>query len=237
MRTGKRARTWLLAAIAVIAAIAPATTMAAILGVAIAVVLATRLLGRRYLRVAVAGESMTPALLPDDFLVLRAGPPAHHEAYGQVVAVRDPRPGTPGRVLLKRIIGLPGEALRVGGGVQVNGRVLDEPYAHGETPMEQHRGINRLAPGEYFLMGDHRGASTDSRNFGPIAADAIIGTAILRYWPPERFARIRPPARRLLGLADSPGPGAQPLPWLEMGLEAGLGDGQPIPDEDRGTSE
>lgn len=187
---------------------------AGVVGAAVGLALASRVLGGRYLRVAVAGESMTPALQPDDFLVLRAGPPAPHEAYGQVVAIRDPRAGQPDRVLLKRVVGLPGESLRVGGGVQVNGRVLFEGYAHGETPAEQHRGINRLGPDEYFLMGDHRGASTDSRDFGPVAASAILGVAVLRYWPPERFSRIRPPERELLGVADRPGPGAQPLPWL-----------------------
>jgi signal peptidase I len=177
-----------------------------------------------FLRVAVAGESMTPALQPDEFLVLRAGPPREDRAYGQVVALLDPRPalerpeGEP-RLLLKRIVGLPGESLRVGGGVQINGRVLDEAYAHGETPHEQHRGINRIEAGYYFVMGDHRGASTDSRDFGPIHRDQIVGTAVLRYWPPERFGRLVPPARVLLGVADLPPappapPRSAPLPWL-----------------------
>jgi signal peptidase I len=176
---------------------------------------------------------MTPALRQDEFLVLRAGPPPEGRAYGQIVALLDPRPalerpeGEP-RLLLKRVVGLPGESLRVGGGVQVNGRVLEEPYAHGETPYEQHRGINRIEPDYYFVMGDHRGASTDSRDFGPVRRDQILGTAVLRYWPPERFGRLRPPRRRLLGVADGPPhaphaphvaeskqpPQAAPLPWL-----------------------
>jgi len=179
---------------------------------------------RRYLRVAVAGESMTPALQPDDFLVLRRGAPEVDGAYGHVVAVRDPRPEGDGRILVKRVIGLPGEALRVGGGVQVNGRVLDEPYAHGSTPHEQHRGINRLGPDEYFLMGDNRGASTDSRDFGPVRAEDILGTAVVRYWPPSRAGRLRPPSRQFLGVSephthdapDAPAPPTtHPLPWVE----------------------
>ncbi|MDA0815373.1 MAG: signal peptidase I [Chloroflexi bacterium] len=208
---------------------------ATVAGIAVTIALTARMVGSRYLRVAVAGESMTPTLLPDDFLVLRAGAPRADRAAGQIVAVRDPRPGTPDRVLLKRIVGLPGESLRVGGGLQINGRVLDEPYAHGATPMEQHRGINRLDTDEYFLMGDHRGASTDSRDFGPVRAEAIIGTAVLRYWPPERFMRIRPPVRRLLGVADGPEPdrpergrpasGAQPLPWFGAAADEGADSG------------
>ena len=178
---------------------------------------------------AVAGESMTPALQPDDFLVLRAGAPRAHDAFGQVVAVRDPRPEGDGRVLLKRIIGLPGEALRVGGGVQINGRVLDEPYAHGTTPHEQHRGINRLEADQYFLLGDNRGASTDSRDFGPVRAGDILGTVILRYWPVQCASRLRPVARRFLGVADAleahavtlpVAPRTQPLPWVERAPEA-----------------
>lgn len=189
-----------------------------------------RVVRRRYLRVAVAGESMTPALDPEDFLVLRAGPPRAGRAFGQVVAVRDPRPQGDGRLLLKRVIGLPGESLRVGGGVQVNGRLLEEPWAHGETPHEQHRGINRLQPDEYFLLGDNRGASTDSRDFGPVRASEVVGTAVFRYWPLGRAGRIRPPAARRFvpsldapldaSEATTPRPTTQPLPWVERTPEA-----------------
>ena len=180
---------------------------------------------RGWMRVEVAGESMTPALQPGDFLVLRRGAPTPARAFGQVVATRDPRPEGDGRLLLKRVVGLPGEALRVGGGVPVNGRVLLEPYAHGETPYEQHRGINRLGQDEYFVLGDHRGASTDSRDFGPVPSGAIEGVAVLRYWPPERFGRITPPERRLLGLADRPEAtrtaGTSPVTWFEAAPESG----------------
>ena len=181
---------------------------------------------RGWMRVEVAGESMTPALLPGDFLVLRRGAPAETNAFGQIVATRDPRAEGDGRLLLKRIVGLPGEALRVGGGVQVNGLVLLEPYAHGEPPAEQHRGINRLGSGEYFLLGDHRGASTDSRDFGPVTAARIEGTAALRYWPPRRAGRLQPPERRLLGIADrpasSPVPGGPaPVTWHDHEPESG----------------
>src|SRR5690606_3936483 len=117
---------------------------------------------RRWQRVEVAGDSMTPALMPGDYLLLRHGPPSPERAYGQIVVTDDPRPEGGGRLLLKRIVGLPGEALRVGGGVQVNGRRLIEPYAHGDDPVVQHRGVQRLAEDTYFLLGDHRAASTDS---------------------------------------------------------------------------
>ena len=175
-------------------------------------------LRRLLMRVEVAGESMTPALLHGDYLVLRRGAPAHGMEYGQIVALRDPRPDGDGRLLLKRVVGLPGEALRVGGTLQVNGRVLIEPYAHGESAAEQHRGINRLDPDTYFVLGDHRGASTDSRDFGPIPRAAIAGHAVLRYWPVARSGWLRPPERRLLGVGpETP----QPLYWQASTPDAG----------------
>ena len=158
-------------------------------------------LGRLFSRVEVAGDSMTPALQPGDFLLVRRGAPSREHAFGQIVTTEDPRPEAAGRVLLKRIIGLPGEALRVGGGVQVNSRYLIEPYAHGSDPVEQHRGVHRLVEDTYFLIGDHRAASTDSRDFGPIPRDRLTGAAVLRYWPPSRFGRLVPPERRFLGAA------------------------------------
>ena len=163
-------------------------------------------LGRLLLRVEVAGDSMTPALLPGDFLLLRRGPPPREDAYGRIVITEDPRPEGEGRLLLKRVIGLPGEALRVGGGMQVNGRHLLEPYAHGNDPAEQHRGVHRLAEDTYFLLGDHRAASTDSRDFGPVARERLSATAVLRYWPPNRFGRLEAPPRRFLGAAPEPAP-------------------------------
>ena len=205
-----------------------ALLVASSIGSAITIAASTTLLRTRYLRIAVAGESMTPALQPDEFLVLRSGPPSQAHAYGQIVAIRDPRPEAGDRILLKRIVGLPDDSLRVGGAVQVNSRVLDEPYAHGETPFEQHRGINRLAPDEYFLLGDHRGASTDSRDFGPVRRDAIIGTAVFRYWPPERFGRLQPPPRVLFGV-DEPDsvPLTHPLPWVQTREATTPGDTEP----------
>ena len=186
---------------------------------------------RALLRVEVVGDSMTPALLPGDFLLLHRGPPAPDQAYGQIVMLDDPRPAAAGRVLLKRIIGLPGEALRVGGGVQVNGRRLIEPYAHGDDPVAQHRGVQRLDEDAYFLLGDHRRASTDSRDFGPVPRSRITGTVLLRYWPPDRFGRLLPPPRRFLGTATpappptSPGPSPAPSPVLPgWAAEPGGGD-------------
>lgn len=170
--------------------VASALTAAAALAFAVLSALARR----RLYRVAVAGASMSPELAPGDFLLVRRGPPrAGAEAYGRLAVTTDAQ----GRTLIKRIVGLPGESLRVGSVVQVNERVLIEPYAHGETPPHQYRGLNRLGDEEYFLLGDNRAASTDSRDFGPVRREHLQGVAWLRYWPPGRVGRLRPPPRRL----------------------------------------
>lgn len=148
---------------------------------------------RAFLAVLVAGESMTPALAPGDcVLVRRARPPLDARASGLVVCVRGPGD----RLLLKRVVGVPGDSLRVGAAVQINGRRLEEPYAHGDTPAAQYRGVNRLGADEYFVVGDHRAASTDSRDFGPVRAERVAGVAWLRYWPFARLGRIGQAPRR-----------------------------------------
>jgi len=82
---------------------------------------------------------------------------------------------------IKRIIGLPGENVMVkDGSVVINGLKLDEPYIKIETPSE----INiTVANDEFFVMGDNRNASSDSRSFGPIKRSSIKGKVWLVYWP------------------------------------------------------
>ncbi len=146
----------------------------------------------RYYRVAVTGESMSPTLHPGDYLVLRRGAPARSRMAGSLVSIRD----ATGRPLLKRIVGLPGELLQVGEGINVNGLPLVEHYARGATPGHQFRGANRLARDHYFLVGDNRTASTDSRDFGAVHYDRIDGVAVCRYWPPWRVSPIGRERRR-----------------------------------------
>ena len=147
---------------------------------------------------------MSPALRPRDYLLLRRGRlPASERAFGRIVALRDRE----GRLLLKRVVGLPGESLRVGADVQIDGHLLHEPYASGQSADERRHAPLRLGPGEFFLLGDRRDASTDSRDFGPVDASRIEAIAWLRYWPPGRVGPLRRPRRRLL---DSAAPSAAP---------------------------
>jgi signal peptidase I len=102
---------------------------------------------------------------------------------GQVV-VFNPASGG-GDALIKRVIGMPGDLIELQDGmVRVNGQVLDEPYVHGlATDCNSSCEPIRLGANAYFLMGDNRPSSLDSRSFGPVYADQIIGRVVMRYWP------------------------------------------------------
>lgn len=156
-----------------------------LLWAAAALLVLVRLVRRRILPVEVAGLSMTPALEPGDYiLVWRRRLP--RDAFGLVAYLRGPD----ARPLLKRVVGLPGESLRVASRVEPAGRPPIDPCAH-DTPSQRDRGVHRLASSEYFVLGDNRAASTDSRDFGPVRATDIEGVAWIRYWPPNRFGWIR----------------------------------------------
>jgi signal peptidase I len=103
---------------------------------------------------------------------------------GQVV-VFFKSPARDDDALIKRAIGLPGDTVELRDGVVlVNGVAIDEPYIQDvHTSCASYCQPITLGPDEYFLMGDNRLNSLDSRNFGPIPASQIVGRVILRYWP------------------------------------------------------
>jgi signal peptidase I len=159
--------------------------------------------------VRVAGSSMAPTLRQGALLAAgRGGGPLRR---GQLVLVR--RPGAQDMELVKRIVGLPGEHVRLTGtGLEVDGHPIPEPYlpsaARGPVPFEV-----RLGPGEYLVLGDRRGASTDGRSFGPIGRQDIIGIVRFVYWPPSAWrtgpvitGRPFRPFRRLSKAIRRPGP-------------------------------
>jgi signal peptidase I len=119
---------------------------------------------------------------------------------GDIVVFHPPAGGT---VLIKRVIGLPGETVSLSGGsVSINGQKLDEPYVRTVNGKPEpsdpfSNGLPwslqqpyKVPAGSYFLMGDNRTHSDDSREIGPIARGQFVGRAFARYWPPGRIGGL-----------------------------------------------
>jgi len=93
-----------------------------------------------------------------------------------------------GGTFLKRVIGLPGEQVSERNGFfYVNGKKLDESYLSLDYRDSVTHTWARLGPKQYFVMGDNRIASCDSRTWGPVPRSAFIGPVVLTYWPPNRW--------------------------------------------------
>ena len=97
---------------------------------------------------------------------------------------------------IKRVIGLPGETIQITGGIVTvckpaghNCHALKEPYTEGSLTAPRY-GPFTVPQGDYFVMGDNRGDSLDSRYWGPLPRRNIIGEAFLIYWPPDRIGLL-----------------------------------------------
>ena len=91
---------------------------------------------------------------------------------------------------IKRVIGLPGDRVRIeNGSVWVNGERLEEPYVGRPDPRTSL--VETVAPDHFFVLGDNRAHSADSREFGPIPRRLLRGRVDLRVWPPERAGAVR----------------------------------------------
>jgi signal peptidase I len=115
---------------------------------------------------------------------------------GDIVTFNDPIEG--GRVLIKRCIAVGGQTVDlVDGKVVVDGEALDEPYTHGKmsAPLDQMVGVHFQYPytvpeGSIWVMGDNRTNSLDSRYFGVVSQKELIGRALFRFLPLDRFGAI-----------------------------------------------
>ncbi len=131
----------------------------------------------------VYGQSMEPNLHTDERLIVekvsyKIRPPERHDII--VLKVREDSK----ELLIKRVIGLPGETVEVKeGNVYVDGQMLDEPYL--ARPTLGYYAPTVVPPSCVFVMGDNRNASNDSRSFGAIPYENIIGKAWVSYWPLE----------------------------------------------------
>src|SRR5271170_1709190 len=130
-----------------------------------------------YQPVRVEGTSMLPRLVDQDRLFINKFV-YHFEAIerGDVVVFHYPR--DPQKSYIKRIIAIPGDRLRIDEGrVFVNGKAVSEPYIPQEYRDTRSMDAMVIPPEEYFVMGDHRSISSDSREFGPVNRDLIYGKA------------------------------------------------------------
>ena len=131
----------------------------------------------------VDGPSMTPTLLNSQYiLVNKADYYLHTPQRGDVIVFRYPR--DPSRDFVKRVIGIPGDTVRItnSGIVSVDGVRLSEPYTNDLTNYYGPESWT-LTTGQYFVLGDNRGDSSDSRDWGPVPRTDIIGKAEFVYWP------------------------------------------------------
>ncbi len=129
----------------------------------------------------VYGQSMEPSLHTNERLVIeKLSYHFHGPRRGDVVVLRDPG-GSP-ELLIKRVVGLAGERVTIADGrVYIDGVPLDEPYLDQVTQGGGRSWV--IPPLHVFVMGDNRSASRDSRIFGPVALEQLIGKAMVRYWP------------------------------------------------------
>jgi len=144
-----------------------------------------------YQPVKVEGTSMMPSLEDQERIfvnkfVYRLEPIER----GDVVVFRYPR--DPSKSFIKRVIGLAGDRIRINAGqVWVNGKRLEEDYV--PRAYEDLRSYSEtvVPPGSYFVLGDHRSLSNDSRDFGPVSDSYIYGKAVFGYWPMDKMGRVR----------------------------------------------
>jgi signal peptidase I len=143
--------------------------------------------------VHVEGLSMFATLDDNDYLIAnKIDYRLHPPERGDIIILRPPTLSTTDYI--KRVIALPGERLLIKDGiVYINGHQLDEPYLPEQwTVGTDWGGPNGtvMPPNDYFVMGDNRNRSQDSRVFGPIGRDRIDGKAWFRIWPLSHFGNI-----------------------------------------------
>ncbi|MDQ8043972.1 MAG: signal peptidase I [Solirubrobacteraceae bacterium] len=136
---------------------------------------------------------------PKNGQILVFNPPSGAEQSGEECAVPhdenhaclQAKPGKLKQAFVKRVVGVPGDKISVKGGHVIrNGTPVDEPYARPCDDATCNIATFTVPAGHYFMMGDNRGNSDDSRFWGPIPRDYVIGRAFATYWPPKRIGGL-----------------------------------------------
>jgi signal peptidase I len=139
----------------------------------------------------VLGTSSYPTIRPEDKVISeKISYLLHPPQRGDFVILQSPVNNDVDFV--KRIVGLPGERLKIlNGNVYINGDILDEPYLQAGvfTDSKSYLSENQeieIPMGQFFVMGDNREHSSDSRDFGPVPQGNIVGHVVFRFWPLDR---------------------------------------------------
>lgn len=143
----------------------------------------------------VSGLSMYPTMHNGDYLITekvsyRFGEPKR----GQIVVLKNPRDNS--QDFIKRIIAIPGDSLRVEqDSVYVNNQKLNETYLPAGTPTHAGAFVSegttlKAGTNQYFVFGDNRNHSSDSREWGPVTKEELVGRALFRYWPPQTIGSL-----------------------------------------------
>jgi len=138
----------------------------------------------------VEGLSMEPNLHSGQRLIVeKVSYRFHGPRRGDIVVLRRPDCNDC-ELVIKRVVGLPGEEVSIHDGrVYIDGRPLEEPYL--TQPTRGHYGPARVPPLHVFVLGDNRGASNDSRSFGLVHRDLILGRAWICYWPLDEIGLVK----------------------------------------------
>ncbi|MCB9459313.1 MAG: signal peptidase I [Anaerolineaceae bacterium] len=157
------------------------------------VVLATALFDLAIPRSVVEGSSMVPTFHDGDRLVISRVHLLFGEInYNDIVVFNSMNVNEPNTMIIKRIIGLPGDTIEFRQQhVYRNGEELAEDYINEEcTAFKCPDQMTTLGPEEYFVMGDNRNHSLDSRRYGAVTLDHMVGRVVLRYWPLDAIGPI-----------------------------------------------
>jgi len=144
-----------------------------------------------YQPVKVEGTSMMPSLDDQERIfvnkfVYRWEPIQR----GDIVVFRYPR--DPSKSYIKRVIGIPGDQIRIDSGqLYVNEQPIIEDYVPPAYTDERSYSEIVVPSRSYFVLGDHRSMSNDSRDFGPVKEGYIFGKAVFGYWPMDKLGRLR----------------------------------------------
>lgn len=161
--------------------------------VAVALLLAMLIIVFLYQPVKVEGTSMAPLLSDQERIFINKFvyrfEPIHR---GDVVVFWYPLDTS--KSFIKRVIGLPGDTIDIRAGeLYVDGKHVAEPYVPPSYFDDSSYGPIQIPSDEYFVMGDHRDSSNDSRIFGPVPRKYIYGKAVFAYWPFREFGEISAP--------------------------------------------